>query len=257
MGIVIWNFSTTMDIVQILKKLGFDEREIRVYLILLSLGPAPVRKVAQATGINRGTTYDILKNLMKNGLAVYHHKEKHQHFFAEDPAKLERHLDGRLEEMRLLKGKIQLIIPELQSMYNRGGGKPVARYYEGAVGIKDILRGVLVAMSKEEDKEYYVYSSANLRDILHKSFPQFVRERIKLGIKVKVIALGEGGKVQPLSERKWLTKDKGAPSYTLIYGSKTAHISVDNTGTPLGVVVDDLNIARTNQIIFERLWLTL
>ncbi len=67
-----------MDVVQILKKLGFDEKDIRLYLILLSLGPSPVRKVAQATGINRGTAYDILKQLVKQGLVVYYHKEKNQ-----------------------------------------------------------------------------------------------------------------------------------------------------------------------------------
>ena len=246
-----------MDVVQILKKLGFDEKEIRVYLILLSLGPSPVRKIAQATGINRGTTYDILKHLMKQGLVVYHHKEKRQYFFAEDPLKLERHLDGRLEEMQRLRTHIQTIIPELQSMYNRGGGKPVARYYESHHGVKAILQDVLATMSKEKQKEYYVYSSANLRDFLHKSFPQFTRERIKRGISVKVIALGEGGKEDKLSERKWLTKESGSPAYTLMYGTKTAHIALDSASTPLGVVVEDINVARTHQLIFEKLWSTL
>ena len=246
-----------MDVVQILKKLGFDEKEIRVYLILLSLGAAPVRKIAQATGINRGTTYDILKQLMKQGLVVYHHKEKHQYFFAEDPTKLERHLDGRLEELSRLRQNIQTIIPELQSMYNRGGGKPVARYYEGLDGVKNILQGVLATMSREGLKEYYAYSSSNLRDVLHKSFPRFTAERIKRGIKVKVIALGEGGKEHRLSERKWLTKDGGSPAYTLIYGPKTAHIGVDSASTPLGVVVEDPNIAQTHRLVFEKLWLTL
>lgn len=246
-----------MDVVQILKKLGFDEKEIRVYLILLSLGPSPVRKIAQATGINRGTTYDILKHLMKQGLVVYHHKEKHQYFFAEDPLKLEQHLEGRLEEMQRLRGHIQTIIPELQSMYNRGGGKPVARYYESHHGVKAILQDVLATMSKEKQKEYYVYSSANLRDFLHKSFPQFTRERIRRGIAVKVIALGEGGKEDKLSERKWLTKEAGSPAYTLLFGSKTAHIALDSADTPLGVVVEDINVARTHQLIFEKLWSTL
>ena len=69
-----------MDVVQILKKLGFDDKEIRLYLVLLSLGPSPVRKIAQATGINRGTAYDIIKQLIKQGLVVYYHKEKKQYF---------------------------------------------------------------------------------------------------------------------------------------------------------------------------------
>lgn len=249
-----------MDVVQILKKLGFDDKEIRLYLILLSLGPSPVRKIAQATGINRGTAYDILKQLMKQGLVVYYHKEKKQCFVAEDPSKLERHLEGRMEELRGLKINIQSMIPELQSMYNRGGGgKPVARYYEGFHGVKNILQDVLSTMGQkaQQPKEYYVYSSANLRDFLYKSFPQFTKERIKKGIGVKVIAIGEGGEEHPLSERKWLSRSGDSPSYTLIYGSKTAHIGLDRAEAPLGVVVEDQNIAKTQQIIFERLWSTL
>ena len=247
-----------MDVVQILKKLGFDDKEIRLYLVLLSLGPSPVRKIAQATGINRGTAYDIIKQLIKQGLVVYYHKEKKQYFVAEDPLKLEQHLEGRMEELRGLKAKIQGMIPELQSMYNRGGGgKPVARYYEGFHGVKNILQDVLSTMVKETKKEYYVYSSANLRDFLYKSFPQFTKERIKQGIGVKVIAIGEGGKEHPLSERKWLSREGDSPAYTLIYGPKTAHIGLDHAKAPLGVVVEDLNIAKTQQMIFERLWLTL
>lgn len=246
-----------MDVVQILKKLGFDEKDIRIYLILLSLGPSPVRKIAQASGINRGTTYDVLRHLIKQGLIAYYHKEKKQYFVAEDPEKLEHHLEGRMEEMRILKTKIQSIIPELQSLYNRGGGKPISRYYEGLMGVRSILQDLLATMAREKQKEYYLYSSVNLREFVHKSFPQFTRERIKRGIAVKVIALGEGGKEQALSERKWLTTADASPAYNLIYGSKTAHIALNGAENPIGVVVEDPNIARTQQIIFERLWATL
>lgn len=246
-----------MDIVQILKKLGFDEKEIRVYLILISLGPAPVRKIADACGINRGTTYDIVKQLMKNGLVTFYHKEKKQYFVAEDPSKLERHLDGRLEELRQLKEKIQAVVPELQSLYNRGGGKPVVRYYEGFSGVKNILQSVLETVVKQQPKEYYVYSSADLRELLYKKFSNFTKERIKRGIAVRVIAIGGGGSDQPLSERKWLSHEAGAPAYSIIYGPKTAHIALDATAVPRGVVVEDPHIAHTHKVIFERLWSTL
>ena len=91
-----------MDIT-IFKKLGLSEKETIVYLSLLEHGAVSVRNLAKAADLNRGTTYDILKQLMKQGLVVYHHKEKHQYFFAEDPTKLERHLDGRLEELSRLR----------------------------------------------------------------------------------------------------------------------------------------------------------
>ena len=53
----------------VLSKFGLSDKEIEVYLTLLSLGPAPVRKIAIESGVNRGTTYDILKKFTKCGFS--------------------------------------------------------------------------------------------------------------------------------------------------------------------------------------------
>ena len=68
-----------------LKHLGFSEKEIKVYTTLLGLKQASVRQLAMASGVNRGTTYDILKSLMREGMTSYFHKEKKQYFVAESP----------------------------------------------------------------------------------------------------------------------------------------------------------------------------
>lgn len=246
-----------MKYIQILKKLGFDEKEIKIYITLLSLGPSSVRMVAEEAGINRGTTYDILKKLIEHGLAAYYNKEKKQYFVAEDPDKLSWNLESKINEMKDLKLGIEDIIPELKSMYDRGGGKAVSKYYEGNLGMKYILEDVLNVMDKSEEKNYYVYSSSDLRNQLYKEFPNFTKQRIKNNILVKVLAIGRGGEDQELSERKWIKKESGSPAYVIIYGSKTAHISLDNSGSPFGVVVEDKNIADTHKIIFEKIWTTI
>ena len=74
-----------MEIIPILKQLGFSEKEIKVYLTLLKSGPSSVRTLAQVSGINRGTTYDILKSLIAQGLVSYYNKAAHQYFTAESP----------------------------------------------------------------------------------------------------------------------------------------------------------------------------
>lgn len=251
------NISITMDAVKALQKLGFNDKEIRIYLMMLSLGPAPVRKIAQASGINRGTAYDILKTLMDKGLVVYYNKDKKQYFSAEDPAYLERHLDGRLKELGQLKEYVHGIVTELKSVQDRGGGKPVARYYEGLHEVRRLLQDVLDTMDHAKPKLYRVFSTDIVREHLYKSFPDFTKQRIKHEIIVKVIALGPGGTQDPLSERKWLAKEHSAPAYTIIYGNKTAHIGVAINGDPVGMVVEDENIAKTQVLIFETLWASL
>lgn len=246
-----------MDIVQILKKLDFGEKEIRLYLILLSLGPSPVRKIAQTSGINRGTAYDILKNLMGRGLAGYFHKAKKQYFVAEDPIRLEHLLGNRLSDLTELKEIVKTSLPELRSLYNKGGEKPVVHYFEGSHGVRQILNDVLETVDKSDRKKYFVYSSSDLRDHLYDTFPNFTKERINRGIHCDVVAFGKGGSDHPLSERKWLTKEQGSPSYIIIYPPKVAHICFNPSKEILGVVINDEAIAKTQQMIFDKIWQTL
>lgn len=246
-----------MEITPALKKLGLSDKEIHVYLSCLTLGPSPVRKIAVQAGTNRGTTYDLLRQLIEIGLVAYYHRDKHQYFVAENPEKLSDVIAAREQELAKSKQDILAAIPELRSIFHKAGGKPVARYYEGHHGVKQILLDVLHTMEEREIRTYYVYSSASIREALHKTYPSFTEERIKRKIHARVLAIGEGGDEQPLSDRKWLIKESSAPTYIIIYRDKTAYLSVDSSRTPLGVIIEDEGIAKTQKMLFEHLWNTL
>ena len=51
--------------------LGLDDRQISIYRALLRLGPASIRDVAAESGINRGSTYETLKQLATKGIVSY------------------------------------------------------------------------------------------------------------------------------------------------------------------------------------------
>ncbi|MDD5342489.1 MAG: helix-turn-helix domain-containing protein [Patescibacteria group bacterium] len=247
-----------MVIERTLQKLGFNEKEIAVFLALLRRGPQAVRKIAAEAGINRGTTYDILKSLREQGLVAYYHQDTHQYFVAEDPEKLKTLLEQRQRQLEETKKELVDLIPELKSVYDKSGEKPVVKYYDGFKGIKTILLDVLSTMAEAPaPKEYYVYSSADIRKYLYQDFPNFTEERKKRKIRVKIIALGEGGKVLGLDERRWLSQKKGAPTYIITYYKKTAYISVAKDGTPRGIIIEDAGLAQTQRFLFEHLWETL
>jgi len=243
-----------MEIPHILHQLGFNEKEIRVYLALLSGGPSSVRKLATDTGTNRGTVYDILKELQRQGLVGFFQKHKKQYFLAEDPEKLAEVVERREQSISELRRQLAEGLPELRSMYVHGGMKPVAKYYEGAKGVNIILRDVLTTMSEQSDKLYRVYSSLSLREFLYKDFPQFTKERIARQLRVRVIAIGPGGEDQPLAERRWLSVKEGAPTYTIIFGNKVAFFSRGQNDLPHGVIIEDANLAVTERLIFDHLW---
>jgi len=242
---------------QILGKYGLSDKEVKVYLALLELGPSPVRKVAGKAGVNRGTTYDILKSLRDQGLAGYYHKDKHQYFVAEDPKKLFDAWQNKLESFTALKNDLKELVPQLRSIAKIVADRPVVTYYDGLAGVRIILQDVLDQVTLLPDKEYYTYSSASVRKYLYAAYPDFTEERISKKIKVKVIAIGAGGEVTSLAERKWLTKSESSPTYTLIYGGRLAMISTVEAGMPVGLIIQNRGIYETQRMIFSKLWQSL
>lgn len=244
-----------MDI-DILKKLGFSEKSAKIYLALLQLGPSSVRNLAEFCSLNRGTTYDSLKWLQERGVVNYYKKDSKQHFVAENPEKLHRMIQDQQDELTRVDQVLERSLPELQALYNKGGERPVARYYSRKE-IPQILEDVLESCEQADEPVYRIYSAEGMRKYLYEGFPTFSDARISKGIEVRVIAVGEGGELRGLDERKWLGKKSETPTYILIYPGKTAYISLDAKGEPVGVVIENDGVAETQKLIFDQLWQTL
>jgi sugar-specific transcriptional regulator TrmB len=239
-----------------LLQLGFDEHEAVVYLALLELEAVSIRKVAEATGINRGTTYEVIKRLVGQGLVTVRTSGKREYYSAESPEKIYDIIRDMRKDLLQTQKIAADIVPKLLVRSARPQGSPLVKYYEDDDGIVTILKDVLQTCRKLNHPEYYAYSSQPLRQYLYRKFPTFTNKRIAEDIAVKVIAIGEGGDPAAMSERKWLSEPpkSQASSYTLIYGNKFAQISISKDFTPYGVVIDDVGTAAMQRLLFESLW---
>lgn len=240
---------------QTLELLGLKEKDLHIYVTLIGLGSAPLRRVAEAAGLNRGTTYDALKRLMQQSLVSFVDAKSHRYFTAEDPNRL-RGLATR-REVAIADARIHLtqsLIPSLLELAGSSEHRPAVRYFEGESGVRDLLEDVLVTTQRSESKTYRVYSSASVRDLIRHAWPSFTKERITRRVQVKTIAIGDGGETQGLDERRWLTKKDGSPTYIFVYPGKTAYVSVDAQEQLFGVTIQDGAISATQQLIFEALW---
>lgn len=242
-----------------LKSLNFSDKEIAVYITLLSLGPAPIRKIGEKADVNRGTTHEALRKLQKEGLVAYYHKEKHQYFVAEDPNILNTLLKKKKTELDAVNENLKQTIPQLRSLFSGNDNRPVVKYYEDTKGVRTILEDVLSSCEILPKKEYVIYSSRTIRPFLYEAnvYPDYTEERIKRKIYVRTISIGEGGKESGLDERRWLTKTESAPVYTFIYANKIAFISVDKRNKLHGVIIEDQHLFETQKLIFEHVWLSL
>jgi len=242
--------------IELLKKLNFSDKQAKIYLELLKLGPSSVRILAKNTGINRGTVYECLKDLLNMGLVSYYKKTTKQYFVAEDPEKLQDLVERQTEELGDVSKKLDSFIPELKSLYDSGGQQPISRYYEEKE-INKILEEVLEVSEHSEEKEYYIYSAEGIRNEIYKNFETFSDVRISKGIKVKVISLGEGGRLRGFDERKFLKIENQKPTYILIYQGRTAYISYNAKKELVGVVIENDGIFEIQKQIFDSLWSTL
>lgn len=247
-----------MDILKLLKEYGLTDKEISVYLSLIKLGPSPVRILALESKVNRGTTYDILKNLISQGLVSYYNKQSHQYFSAESPEKLILAVEHKQRNLEEVKKNIEHGLPFLKVAFEKQGGKPVMKLYEGSIGLKQILVDVLNVFENSKLKEYYVYSSGTEthRKVIYKEFADFSKKRVAKKIKVKTIVLGEGGGLIGLDERKWIKIENKdfKMTHQIIYNGKLALMTLDDSGNPIGVLIENEAIYEMQKMIFESNW---
>ena len=238
-----------------LAQLGLDKRQVRIYRALHKLGPASIRDVAAEAGVNRGSTYETLKHLVTMGLVNYLPKGRRRVFQAEEPERLlslgeskQQALTHAMEELR------RDIIPALkQSRTEFSPGN--VRFYEGDDGVELVLRDILDSTAHAADPGYAVISTKTLREHLYRPFPNFTRTRVQRGIRVRVLAVGEGGDDAELAERKWLPAGQNTDaSYIAIYPPKVAMITLANQNYPVVVIIDSAAIASTQQLLFDTLW---
>jgi sugar-specific transcriptional regulator TrmB len=242
-----------MDIT-ILKKLGLSEKELTVYLKLLEHGPISVRGLAEITKLNRGSVYEVLKDLQNKSLASYFNDATKQKFVAEDPAQLKRIISAEEDRIRLLKNNIDPLILELRSICGNNENRPISKLYEKDAGIRAILNDLLDTLNQEDLKEYYVYSAKDASGDINRAYPKFNELRNKNNIFVKAISLAKGGGTNGLDERRWLGSDDRSATFIIIYAGKCAFISRNRQGEPVGILIENQMIYNTQKVIFQSLW---
>ena len=245
-----------MIIHETLKQLGITGRQTDLYLTLLKIGPSSIRDIASSAGINRGTVYEELKRLRTMSLVTYFPQGKRKFFCAEPPDVLVRRARQIQQQTNEAADRLeQEILPNLQKIMPDTTQTSVF-HYEGDEGVEYVLRDILNTVGNSTEKHYRVYSSRRIRKYLYRPFPGYTRARVKAGIHVNVLAIGEGGEDQPLSDRKWIkdTKQNQAASYVAIYGTKCAMISLLGGDYQTVVIMDSEGISSAMKISFDALW---
>ncbi len=118
-----------------LKEIGLSEKESKVYLAALELGPAAVQKIAERAGVKRPTTYVMLEALAERGLMTTTKEGKRTRFAASSPEKI----------MAILEAERHRAATRLESFRTALPGLMTA--------VESFLNPRVVEMAREEDEE--------------------------------------------------------------------------------------------------------
>lgn len=127
----------------LLGRVGLEEKEISVYLTLLSLKTSKITELATLAQQSRSYTYLIIRSLIRKGLVSEIERGKVIHVVAEPVSRLIELVHHKEEEMQEVGMLLTQVLPVLQSLSLPLIGKPRVTLSCGVEGMRAIYRDAL------------------------------------------------------------------------------------------------------------------
>lgn len=233
-----------------LKTLGLSEKEAKIYLALLQLGPSTPYKMAKRSGLKRPTAYVIADELVKKGYAVKAPGDKHTYIALPPEVIYEE------REQKMLEAKKNL--PELQALKGGVADKPTVLYFEGEEGLRQILMYKIKELHNTEIVGFYADPDFASKEAYAASI-EFNEYRIAHNIKVRGL-LTEAETLKGFE--KYLKNEAFTPKFIPkdVYSSNASFEFYQNFvkiiffDTSIGVIIESPTVAKAMRQIFEMLW---
>ena len=240
-----------------LEFLGLLPEETKIYLTLLEYGTSSVAAISRITGIGRVNCYHYINKLLAKGLITQSQKSKIKQFTAENPRIF---VNKEKEKLNIATD----LIPELLAISSSSGEKPKIQIFEGWDGVKNIFH----KMVETESREIVSFSNFDkLAELLPTFLPEHFEKRLKKGIKTRFISPWtetaekfRGNFFPPDMDEKLLEiflisqNEFYFDSEISVFAGFVAIINL-NRKNPVGVIIENPEIFRTQKAIFDLAWL--
>lgn len=240
---------------EVLEQLGLNEKEAKLYLVLIEQGPLSAADLAKHAHETRTNTYMILERLQEMGL-VSEDASKVKQFIAAEPQKLQRIVVDKQESLKAVNAQLRAVLPDLSSKYRLAHHKPGVIYREGIDGLRESFEDMT-----RTGKEILVFASdvtpqnPSAYSVIRKS----LEKRKSRGVTSRVLLHEDGRKYDDIEEwpksRNQNVRFIGESPYegeVAIYGNKCT-FTVYKPQIIVTTVTNDV-IAETMRTVFENLW---
>lgn len=236
-----------------LQNYGLSEKEAKVYLTVLELGTSIASTIARRAELNRVTVYTILEDLKRDGIVNETTKEWIKYYSVISPDILLKQLEQKYESFRDK-------VPELLALAEKFGNKPRIQFFEWYEGVKKMYGDLLTSTTEPICAFLWLESiSSQLHEYLEK---EFLPQRIKLGIKAKVIShVWEKNKTYKSMDKKMLRETRMIKDAAFmihheinIYGDTKVAIAMFNNDEMSAIIIHSKKFHDSLLSIFNFIW---
>lgn len=237
-----------------LQEIGLTDKQARVYVSGLFLGPAAVQKIAQQAGINRATAYVILDELADMGLVSQSIEGKKTVYMTEGPEALSRLLQQERQLVEQRQAELKNVAAELKSMERSETGKaPVVRFYKGREGIAEIS-----AENRRKARVGSVIYAMSDYDSVTRVFPDVFQTSPNARLKKKLaskLLYSYSKELPEASLRETKRLPQAAKADISIYEDRASLMTYSQDPDNLtGIVIESPEIVGALRQIFELAW---
>ena len=136
----------------ILRELGFSERETKVYVALLETGLTTVGPITSKSKLQSAKVYETLNKLIDKGLVSFIIKSKTKYFQASEPKEILNLIEDR-------KRRFKDILDELELKQKYADSKQIAVVHEGYNSFKALFNKISDHLKKGD--RYWAFAFKN------------------------------------------------------------------------------------------------
>lgn len=234
---------------KIIKATNLNEKEARLYLAALELGKNSITILAKRARLNRITAYSIAEKLIQKGYLESSTQNSITIFDAINPQSIAEQIS---EKSRTFKK----LLPDLRRLHKKND-HPTIRYFEGVEAIKSLYQDSLSSSTE-------ILNFANSSDI-RQFWPEYDQDYVHQRAKKKIFLRGfapddDYGQKVASENTKYYREIRLLPADSAhfhneinIYDDKISMVSF-SAENPLGIIIQNQEIADTQRAIFELLW---
>lgn len=238
-----------------LELFGLKQKEIEVYLFLLSNQDIPAYKISTGTKIPRTTVYSILDILEKQGLVSKWSKNSVKYFSAENPKRL-------VQLLEIKNDALSQILPDLEERYKNKSFATSAKIFVGKEGVKYAFDHILETMLREKIKIVYAISETKLTETIPKFFLKWRAKKNKKTDAITKMIVNEGTANHAHYKSDEFRETREMPKYSPVEGSldiigNNIYFFSFKEGEVYSIIIESPIVAGMMRQMFEYIWNTL